>query len=76
MAHSKGNATLEHSIPISKPSIGEKEGAYVLDAVRSGWVSSIGKQIEQFERAFAAYCGTRYAASAQIKRAPLTPLPP
>lgn len=31
------------------------------DAVSSGWVSSIGRYIEQFESMFADYCGTRYA---------------
>jgi perosamine synthetase len=41
--------------------IGEKEIEYVTDAVRSGWVSSLGRYIESFECAFAAYCGTRYA---------------
>jgi len=47
--------------PISQPSITDKEIAYVTDAVRSGWVSSIGKYIEQFEAAFARYCGAEYA---------------
>jgi perosamine synthetase len=47
--------------PISQPSIGERELQYVSDAVRSGWVSSIGKYIESFETAFAAFCGTKYA---------------
>lgn len=31
------------------------------DAVRSGWVSSIGRYIELFENEFAAFCGTKYA---------------
>jgi perosamine synthetase len=47
--------------PISQPSIGEKELEYVSDAVKSGWVSSIGKYIESFESAFATFCGTKYA---------------
>jgi perosamine synthetase len=33
----------------------------VLDAVDSGWVSSIGKYIDEFETAFARYCGTEFA---------------
>lgn len=48
-------------IPVSQPSIGEKEISYVKDAVESGWVSSLGKYIEQFEGEFARFCGTRYA---------------
>ena len=47
--------------PVSQPSIGEKELAYVCDAVKSGWVSSIGRYIEMFETTFANFCGTEYA---------------
>ena len=42
--------TLPSFIPVSQPSIGEREIAYVTDAVRSGWVSSLGHYIEDFER--------------------------
>jgi perosamine synthetase len=52
---------LKKYFPVSQPSIGDNELAYVSDAVKSGWVSSIGKYIEQFESMFAAFCGTRYA---------------
>jgi perosamine synthetase len=48
-------------IPISQPSITQKEIDYVTDAVTSGWVSSLGKYIDIFEETFAAYCGTKYA---------------
>ncbi len=48
-------------IPISEPSITKKEIDYVFDAVRSGWVSSLGKYIDDFEKKFAEYCGTKYA---------------
>lgn len=51
-------------IPVSQPSISEKEIANVADAVRSGWVSSLGPYIVEFERRFAEYCGTRYALTA------------
>ena len=47
--------------PVSQPSITETEVAYVCDAVRSGWVSSIGKYVDEFERGFAHFCGTEYA---------------
>ena len=36
-------------IPISQPSITQKEIAYVLDAVQSGWISSLAKYIDKFE---------------------------
>jgi len=48
-------------IPISQPSIGEKEIDYVTDAVKSGWVSSLGKYIDMFEEKFARFCDTKYA---------------
>jgi perosamine synthetase len=48
-------------IPISKPFIGARERELVLDALDSGWVSSIGKYIDEFEASFARYCGTEYA---------------
>jgi perosamine synthetase len=48
-------------IPISRPSIGEREQALVADAVASGWVSSIGEYITKFEAGFAQFCGTEYA---------------
>jgi perosamine synthetase len=48
-------------IPISQPLIGAREKELVLDALDSGWVSSIGKYIDEFEAGFARYCGTRYA---------------
>lgn len=41
--------------------IGELEIEYVTDAVRSGWVSSIGPYIEKFENAFAIYIGVEHA---------------
>ena len=48
-------------LPISKPFIGPREKELVLDALDSGWVSSIGKYIDEFETNFARYCGTEYA---------------
>ena len=50
-------------IPISQPRISQREIDYVTDAVRSGWVSSLGPYVDRFEQDFAAFCGTRYAVS-------------
>ena len=47
-------------IPVSEPDIGEKEIEYVDDAVRSGWVSSHGKYIDEFEKNFSEFIGTKY----------------
>ena len=53
----------EKFIPVCEPSLLGKEVEYVMDAVRSGWISSSGKYISAFEEAFAAYCGVRYGVS-------------
>jgi perosamine synthetase len=50
-------------IPISKPSITEKEVNYVNDALSSGWVSSLGEYIEKFENQFATFCEVKRAVS-------------
>lgn len=48
-------------IPVSEPDIGELEERYVLEAIRSGWVSSIGPFVERFEAEFARFCGVKHA---------------
>jgi perosamine synthetase len=50
-------------IPVAAPIIGEREIAYVTDALRSGWVSSIGPYIDRFEEGFARYVGVRHAVA-------------
>lgn len=50
-------------IPISKPSISETALRYVNDALKSGWVSSIGEYISRFEDTFAEYCDCDYAVA-------------
>ena len=51
----------EEFIPVSAPVFGGRELEYVTDAVRSGWVSSIGPYVDRFEESFAAYVGVRHA---------------
>ena len=48
-------------IPVSEPTITEKEIEYVLKAVKSGWVSSLGEFITKFEEDFAKFVGTKFA---------------
>jgi perosamine synthetase len=57
----EGRVMSDNFIPISKPAIGPREKQLVLDALDSGWVSSIGRYIDEFEGKFASYCGTEYA---------------
>ena len=47
-------------IPVNEPLLGKRELEYVSDCVRTGWVSSAGPFIEEFEERWAAYCGRRY----------------
>lgn len=50
-------------IPVAAPIIGDRELAYVTDAIRSGWVSSAGPYIDRFEAAFAEYVGCDQAVA-------------
>lgn len=50
-------------IPIYTPWLEQLEADYVLDAVHSGWISSLGKYVSQFEEEFAAFCGARYGVA-------------
>jgi perosamine synthetase len=45
---------------VNEPVLGKREEEFVLECLRSGWISSAGKFIEDFEQAWAAYCGRRY----------------
>lgn len=50
-------------IPIAEPYLGEEELENVIEAVKSGWISSKGKFIEEFEENFARYCGVKYGVA-------------
>ena len=50
-------------IPIAEPSLGEEELKSVTEAIRSGWISSKGKFIPEFEEKFARYCGVKYGVA-------------
>jgi len=50
-------------IPVAEPSLGEEELNNVIEAVKSGWVSSKGKFIEEFEENFSSYCGRKYGVA-------------
>ncbi len=49
--------------PVAEPVLGKLEEEYVLDALRSGWVSSLGRYIIEFEEQFAAFCECRYGVA-------------
>ncbi len=50
-------------IPIAEPLLGEEELNNVIEAVKSGWISSKGKFIPEFEEKFARYCGVKYGVA-------------
>lgn len=50
-------------IPVAQPFLGGNETKYVNECLETAWVSSIGRYIEEFETAFAEYCGVRHAAT-------------
>jgi perosamine synthetase len=47
-------------IPVNEPLLGDRELEYITDCVRTGWVSSGGHYLEEFEQGWASYCGRRY----------------
>jgi len=50
-------------IPVAEPSLEEEELKNIIEAVKSGWISSKGKFIEEFEQGFANYCGRKYGVA-------------
>lgn len=56
-------ATKSDFIPVAIPDLTELEESYVVDAVKSTWISSTGKYIDTFESAFANCCGSKYCVS-------------
>ena len=47
-------------IPVSEPLLDQHALDYVQEAVRSGWISSEGRYIGEFERRWAEYCGVTH----------------
>jgi perosamine synthetase len=48
-------------LPVAAPDLGGNEEKYVIDAVRSSWVSSVGPYLTRFENEFAELCDTQHA---------------
>lgn len=44
-------------IPVNEPVLGQLESDYVMECLRTGWVSSAGHFIDRFEEQWAAFCG-------------------
>jgi len=50
---------MKHRIPLAEPDIGDEELRNVMEAVKSGWVSSKGPFVEEFEKKFSSYVGMK-----------------
>src|SRR6185503_8748205 len=50
-------------IQIASPDLSGNEEKYVVEAIRSSWISSTGRFVDRFEQEFAELCGTRFALS-------------
>ncbi|MEN6375770.1 MAG: DegT/DnrJ/EryC1/StrS family aminotransferase [Smithella sp.] len=50
-------------ISVNEPLLDGRELQYVSDCVTSGWISSAGKYISDFERKWADYCGMKHGIS-------------
>ena len=50
-------------IPVCEPTLSGNELKYVTEAVQTGWISSGGSFLKQFEEKFAAYCGVKHGIS-------------
>lgn len=48
-------------IPLASVDLSGNEERYVMEAMRSTWISSMGSYVERFEKEFAQVCGTRTA---------------
>lgn len=53
----------EDFVPLHEPEFLGEEEALVLDCIRSGWVSSVGKYVDRFEAEIAATCGTAHGVA-------------
>ena len=54
---------MDKFIPVCEPALLGNEVKYVTDAVQTGWISSAGKYVSEFENRFAAYCGCKYGVA-------------
>lgn len=54
---------MSNFIPVCEPYLNGNEVKYVTEAVSTGWISSSGKYVTDFEKAFAEYCGMKYGVA-------------
>jgi perosamine synthetase len=62
---------MRRHIPVAAPALVGNEQAYVLDCLKSTWISAKGHYIQRFEGAFSEFCGVRHAVSCSTGTAAL-----
>jgi perosamine synthetase len=50
-------------IPVNEPLLTEQDYAAVMDALRAGWISGAGPQIDAFETRWADFCGRKHGVA-------------
>ncbi len=50
-------------VPLHEPTFDDLEVDYVTDCVKSGWVSSVGKYVDRFEKELAEFTGVKRAVA-------------
>lgn len=61
-----------YKYPVSKPYLEGNELEYVTQALKSGWISSQGPQVKEFEELFAKYNGYQHGVSCSSGTSALT----
>jgi len=54
---------MRNPIPIAEPIFSEKEKIYLLKCLETGWISSQGEFVSQFEQKFSQFIGCKYGIS-------------
>jgi perosamine synthetase len=54
---------LQNIIPVSEPLIGDNVLPLVRECLDTGWLSSDGRFVREFERKWSSYCGTKYGVA-------------
>ena len=58
-------------IPVCQPFLNGNEVKYAIEAINTGWISSSGKFVFEFEQKFSDYCGCKYGVAVNTGTAAL-----
>lgn len=47
-------------VPVNEPALTDEDFAALSDAFKSGWISSAGRYVDEFEESWATYCGQKH----------------